>query len=218
MLPAMSAAAQSKTPGGGGKSLDDALSLLAQGFLRGGLASFLKAATSGSSLSPEVRVGVSQAYVAFFSWLGPAWTERHLAALLAHVLELASGSAARSAATHTELVYTRNCVAFVLASLLGRQLREKAQLAACKELTAAVGRSLNSSGEQLPGSGGENIQESLQQHVQVKNLYQHTVLTVSLVRNVLSRIRKNFIPNSDSGFRFWILHKKREQYRYLYHV
>ena len=167
MLPAV-IAAQSKTTAGG-KTVDEALNLLAQGFLRGGLGSFLKAATTGSSVSPELRVGVSQAYVAFLTWLGPAWTERHLAAVLGHVLELASGSAARSAASHTELVYTRNCVAFVLAALLGRQLREKAQLAACKELTAAVGRSLNSSGEQLPGSGGgESVQESLQQHVQVR--------------------------------------------------
>jgi hypothetical protein len=58
-----------------------------------------------------------------------------------------------------------------LAALLGRQLREKAQLAACKELAAAVGRSLNSSGEQLPGSGAESGQDSLQQHVQVRRLF-----------------------------------------------
>jgi hypothetical protein len=160
----MAAAAQSKTAAG--KSVEEALSLLAQGFLRGGVGSFLKSAAGSSTVSPELRVGVSQAYVSFFTWLGPAWTEKHLHASLGHVLELASGSAARSAASHTELVYTRNCVSFMLAALLGRQLREKAQLAACKELAAAVSRSLNSSGEQLPGSG-ESGQESLQQHVQV---------------------------------------------------
>lgn len=58
MLPAMSAAA--KAAATGGKSAEEALGLLAQGFLRGGLATFLKAATS-SSVSPELRVGVSQA-------------------------------------------------------------------------------------------------------------------------------------------------------------
>ena len=101
MLPALSKTA------GSGKSVEEALNLLGQGFLRGGLgSSFLKSAAGSSSLSPELRVGVSQAYVAFFTWLGPAWTERHLHVALTHVLDLASGSS-RSAASHTELVYTR---------------------------------------------------------------------------------------------------------------
>ncbi len=105
MLPALSKPAAG---GGGGKSVEEALNLLGQGFLRGGLgSSFLKSAAGGSAApSPELRVGVSQAYVAAFAWLGPAWTERHLHAALTHVLDLAGGSS-RSAASHTELVYTR---------------------------------------------------------------------------------------------------------------
>jgi hypothetical protein len=104
MLPALSKPAAGT--GGGGKSVEEALNLLGQGFLRGGLgSSFLKSAAGGSAApSPELRVGVSQAYVAAFSWLGPAWTERHLHAALTHVLDLSSRSAA---ASHTELVYTR---------------------------------------------------------------------------------------------------------------
>ncbi len=111
MLPALSKPA---TGTGGGKSVEEALNLLGQGFLRGGLgSSFLKSAAGGSaSPSPELRVGVSQAYVAAFTWLGPAWTERHLHAALTHVLDLAGGSS-RSAASHTELVYTREVFVWI---------------------------------------------------------------------------------------------------------
>jgi hypothetical protein len=111
MLPALSKPAAG---GGGGKSVEEALNLLGQGFLRGGLgSSFLKSAAGGSAApSPELRVGVSQAYVAAFAWLGPAWTERHLHAALTHVLDLAGGSS-RSAASHTELVYTREVFVWI---------------------------------------------------------------------------------------------------------
>ncbi len=79
------------------------------------MASFLKAATSGSAAaSAEVRVGVSQAYVACLGRLGPGWLERHLGLVVGHLLELANSAAARSsssATSHTELVYTRHeCV------------------------------------------------------------------------------------------------------------
>ena len=39
---------------------------------------------------------------------------------------------------HTESVLTRNCLTFILSHLVGRQLREKAQLTAAKELVCIL--------------------------------------------------------------------------------
>ncbi len=135
MLPALTKPAA----GGGGKSVEEALNLLGQGFLRGGLgSSFLKSAAGGSAApSPELRVGVSQAYVAAFTWLGPAWTERHLHAALTHVLDLAGGSS-RSAASHTELVYTRK----VFVDPVAKCERVKKAGAGCERVKKAVVSSL----------------------------------------------------------------------------
>ena len=116
------------------RSLEDALAILGQGFLRGGpTSSLLK---GSSSVSQELRVGLSHTYVTMARCLGPSWLERHLPTVLNHLLELAASP--RAGGDHTESVLTRNCLTFILSHLVGRQLREKAQLTAAKELVCIL--------------------------------------------------------------------------------
>ena len=123
-------------------SLEDAMSLLAQGFLRGGVSSFLKGTgelMKGSVVSQELRVGVAHAYAAMLKTLGPNWLERNLQAVLVHVLELAANP--KAAPSHTDAVCSRNCVSYILSSVLGRMLREKCQISVCKELIGIISKS-----------------------------------------------------------------------------
>jgi len=157
-------------------SLEDALSILGQGFLKGGIGSFLKGTgdlMKGSVVSQDLRVGVSHAYVAMVRTLGPVWLERNLSVVLNHILELASSPKAGS--NHTDAVCSRNCVTYILSSILGRMLREKAQLSACKELVSIMARSLNTSDKE------EGLPESNHiQHLQVTALFQLGCLTSRL--------------------------------------
>ena len=155
-----------RSTGGRVTSLEEALGLLGQGFLRGGLGSFLKGTgdlMKSGGVSAEVRVGVSHSYVVMVRSLGPGYLERNLATILSHVLELASNP--RAGSSHTELVCSRNCVTYILSSLLGRLLREKAQVSACKELLRVLARSLNIGDKEEAGETGGNTQ-----HLQVSKI------------------------------------------------
>ncbi|KAF4530055.1 hypothetical protein B566_EDAN016405, partial [Ephemera danica] len=119
-------------------ALEDALSILMSGFLRGGGgAGFLKGTgeiiKGTSTVSRELRVGVTHAYVLLARTLGPSWLERNVSSWSSHLLELVASP--KAAASHVDAVYSRKCVAHVLRATLGRMLGERAQLAACKELT-----------------------------------------------------------------------------------
>ncbi|XP_023347268.1 HEAT repeat-containing protein 5B [Eurytemora carolleeae] len=132
------------------KSIEEALGLLTQGFLRGGVGSFLKG--GGSAVSPEVRVGVAYSFVFCFRCLGQSWVEKNLSVIITQVSELVSSP--KSGSTHTELVCARNSVSFILSSVLGRMLREKAQLSACKELVSSLLRSIScTTADQVQMSG-----------------------------------------------------------------
>ena len=74
--------------------------------------------------------------------LGPAWLERYLTVVLQHLLDLAAQP--RAAPTHVDAVYSRQCIAFVLRSLLGKMLGEKQQCAACKELASIINKHMKS--------------------------------------------------------------------------
>ena len=111
-------------------------------------------------MNPEVRVGLSHSYVVMVRSLGPGYLERNLGTILGHVLELASNP--RAGSSHTEVVCARNCVTYILSSLLGRLLREKAQVSACKELLRVLARSLNTGDREEGGEAGANTQ-----HLQV---------------------------------------------------
>ncbi|XP_069772821.1 HEAT repeat-containing protein 5A isoform X2 [Narcine bancroftii] len=122
-------------------SLEEAMDLLASGFLRGG-SGFLR--TSGemlkgcSSVNRDVRIGVTQAYVAFVSTLGGEWLELNFASLLGHILELVSHP--KAIQNQIDAICCRRCVSFILRATIGSLLGEKAQIAAVKEICQAVGK------------------------------------------------------------------------------
>ncbi|XP_047207072.1 HEAT repeat-containing protein 5B isoform X1 [Girardinichthys multiradiatus] len=134
-------------------TLDEVLELMATGFLRGG-SGFLKSGgemlKGGASVSREVRVGVTQAYVVFVTTLGGQWLERNFAKFLSHVLDLVSHP--RATQTHVEAVYSRRCVSFMLRATLGGLLGEKAQIAAGKEICQAISKQMRAVGKE---DGGE---------------------------------------------------------------
>ncbi|XP_006890037.1 PREDICTED: HEAT repeat-containing protein 5A-like isoform X1 [Elephantulus edwardii] len=122
-------------------SLEEVLDLLGTGFLRGS-SGFLRAGgdmlKGTSSVSRDVRVGVTQAYVVFVSALGGAWLERNFATFLSHVLSLVSQSHSKATQTQIDAVCCRRCVSFILRATIGGLLGEKAQIAAAKDICQAI--------------------------------------------------------------------------------
>uniref|UniRef100_A0A7N6BXD1 HEAT repeat-containing protein 5B n=1 Tax=Anabas testudineus TaxID=64144 RepID=A0A7N6BXD1_ANATE len=164
-------------------TLEEVLELMATGFLRGG-SGFLKSGgemlKGGGSVSREVRVGVTQAYVVFVTTLGGQWLERNFATFLSHVLDLVSHP--RATQTHVEAVYSRRCVSFMLRATLGGLLGEKAQIAAGKEICQAISKQMRAvvvndiSGENKAGAADV----SASQHVMVCALKELGSLVQSL--------------------------------------
>uniref|UniRef100_A0A2R5LHZ4 HEAT repeat-containing protein 5B n=1 Tax=Ornithodoros turicata TaxID=34597 RepID=A0A2R5LHZ4_9ACAR len=162
-------AAPSQPQGGKNRlaSLEEALGLLASGFLRGGMG-FLKGSAGemikgASSVSREVRVGVTHAYVVLLQEMGGRSLERHLGTVLAHLLELSGHP--RAVQTHVEAVYSRKRISFALRSLLGKMLSEKAQAQACKDLAQLVAKYINADSAAVESREGEA--SSVSQHAVV---------------------------------------------------
>ncbi|XP_015720420.1 HEAT repeat-containing protein 5A isoform X2 [Coturnix japonica] len=122
-------------------SLEEVMELLGTGFLRGSYG-FLRASgdmlKGTSSVSRDVRVGVTQAYVVFVSTLGGQWLERNFSAFLSHILDLVSQSHPKAIQNQTDAIGCRCCVSFILRATVGGLLGEKAQIAAAKEICQAV--------------------------------------------------------------------------------
>ncbi|KAJ7990914.1 hypothetical protein DPEC_G00291830 [Dallia pectoralis] len=122
-------------------SLEEVMDLLTGGFLRGG-AGFLRASGDMlkgiSSVSKDIRVGVTQSCVVFVSCLGGAWLEANFSALLGLLMELVSHP--RATQTPADAVCCRRCVSFILRATLGSLLGEKAQIAASKDLCLAISK------------------------------------------------------------------------------
>nr|XP_005479913.1 HEAT repeat-containing protein 5A isoform X1 [Zonotrichia albicollis] len=122
-------------------SLEDVMELLGTGFLRGSCG-FLRASgdmlKGTSSVSRDVRVGVTQAYVVFVSTLGAQWLERNFSAFLSHILDLVSQSHPKAVQSATDAIGCRRCVSFILRATVGGLLGEKAQIAAAKEICQAI--------------------------------------------------------------------------------
>ncbi|NWW10341.1 HTR5A protein, partial [Oreocharis arfaki] len=122
-------------------SLEDVMELLGTGFLRGSCG-FLRASgdmlKGTSSVSRDVRVGVTQAYVVFVSTLGAQWLERNFSAFLSHILDLVSQSHPKAIQSPTDAIGCRRCVSFILRATVGGLLGEKAQIAAAKEICQAI--------------------------------------------------------------------------------
>nr|XP_006116426.1 HEAT repeat-containing protein 5A isoform X2 [Pelodiscus sinensis] len=121
--------------------LEEALQLLGTGFLRGS-AGFLRASGDMlkgiSSVSRDVRVGITQAYVVFVYTLGGQWLERNFSALLSHILDLVSQSHPKAIQTQMDAICCRRCISFILRAIVGGLLGEKAQIAAAKEICQAI--------------------------------------------------------------------------------
>ncbi|XP_031729761.1 HEAT repeat-containing protein 5B isoform X2 [Anarrhichthys ocellatus] len=166
-------------------TLEEVLELMATGFLRGG-SGFLKSGgemlKGGGSVSREVRVGITQAYVVFVTTLGGQWLERNFATFLSHVLDLVSHP--RATQTHVEAVYSRRCVSFMLRATLGGLLGEKAQIAAGKELCQAISKQMRAVEAVVNDISGENkagaADVSASQHVMVCALKELGSLVQSL--------------------------------------
>uniref|UniRef100_A0A3Q2XVE8 HEAT repeat-containing protein 5B n=1 Tax=Hippocampus comes TaxID=109280 RepID=A0A3Q2XVE8_HIPCM len=166
-------------------TLEEVFELMATGFLRGG-SGFLKSGgemlKGGVSVSREVRVGVTQAYVVFVTTLGGQWLERNFATFLSHVLDLVSHP--RATQTHVEAVYSRRCVSFMLRATLGGLLGEKAQIAAGKEICQAISKQMRAVDAVVNDPNGENktgaTDVSASQHVMVCALKELGSLVQSL--------------------------------------
>ncbi|XP_057714513.1 HEAT repeat-containing protein 5A isoform X2 [Corythoichthys intestinalis] len=122
--------------GRGRGALEEVMDLLSLGFVRGG-AGFLRASgdmlKGTSSVSKEVRIGVTQACVVFVSLMGGAWLEANLASFLSPLMALVSNFGTGDAAAAT-----CRCVSFILRSTVGSLLGEKAQGNAARQLCATV--------------------------------------------------------------------------------
>ncbi|XP_074886420.1 HEAT repeat-containing protein 5A isoform X2 [Buteo buteo] len=122
-------------------SLEEVMELLGTGFLRGSCG-FLRASgdmlKGTSSVSRDVRVGVTQAYVVFVSTLGAQWLERNYSAFLSHILDLVSQSHPKVIQSQMDAIGCRRCVSFILRATVGGLLGEKAQIAAAKEICQAI--------------------------------------------------------------------------------
>ncbi|NXK89235.1 HTR5A protein, partial [Formicarius rufipectus] len=122
-------------------SLEEVMELLGTGFLRGSCG-FLRASgdmlKGTSSVSRDVRVGITQAYVIFVSTLGAQWLERNFSAFLSHILDLVSQSHPKAVQSPVDAIGCRRCVSFVLRATVGGLLGEKAQIAAAKEICQAI--------------------------------------------------------------------------------
>ncbi|XP_073682977.1 HEAT repeat-containing protein 5A isoform X1 [Garra rufa] len=128
-------------PGSKRNSLEEVMELLSSGFLRSG-AGFLRASgdmlKGTSSVSRDVRVGITQTCVVFVSILGGAWLETHFSCLLS--LLMAWVSHTRATQNLPDAVSCRCCVSFILRATLGTLLGEKAQIAAAKEICQLVSK------------------------------------------------------------------------------
>jgi HEAT repeat-containing protein 5 len=199
-------------------SLDEALGLLMSGFLRGGV-SFLKGTgeiiKGSSGVNREVRVGVThvsntyivflsvcshfirtkfQAYVVFVQTMGSVWLERNMQSFLVHVLDLVANP--KAASSHVDSVYSRKCINFILRSIIGKMLGEKAQSSACKELVHIIAKQMNSI-DFNPENAKDSNQETLfSQHLLVCALQELGSLVLSLgttAQNLLADQSLNFI-------------------------
>lgn len=146
---------------------EDMMNLLASGFLKGGIG-FLKGGATemikgSSTVAREVRVGVTHAYVTMIHYLGNAWLEKNMSLYLSHLLDLLTNP--KAVTSHMDAVYSRRCVSFVLSSVLGKQLGEKAQCQAVKELVAIANRYMSApvSASDTDAGGREASQSDLQQ-------------------------------------------------------
>lgn len=74
-----------------------------------------------------------------------SWLEKNLSIFMRHILDLVANP--KSASSHVDAIYSRKCISFILRSVLGQMLSEKAQSSACKELALIVKKQMSSIGK-----------------------------------------------------------------------
>ena len=84
--------------------------------------------------------------------MGGLWLERNISVFLNHVLDLVANP--RATPTHVDAVYARKCVSFIIRSVIGGMLGEKAQIAAAKEICLVIVKQMKLVGEELMGIEG----------------------------------------------------------------
>lgn len=179
LLGNLMATAQSPKAASSGKGKQvEVLTVLAAGFLRGGLG-FLKSSAAGEmikgsgNVNREIRVGVTHAYVEYVKCMGGLWLERNIPVFLNHVLNLVGSP--KATPTHVDAVYARKCVLFILRSTIGALLGEKAQIAAAKEISQIIIKQMNAVGEAVMENSDGKSQASevaASQHVLVCALHE----------------------------------------------
>ena len=81
----------------------------------------------------------------FSQSLGSIWLERIMPDFLNHILFLASNP--RATSSHVDAVYARKCVQFILRSVIGGSLGEKAQISTAKEICQIIIKIMNTLGD-----------------------------------------------------------------------
>ena len=76
--------------------------------------------------------------------MGGLWLERNISIFLNHILDLVANP--RATPTHVDAVYARKCVSFVMRSVIGGLLGEKAQIAAAIEICQIIVRQMKAIG------------------------------------------------------------------------
>ena len=156
-------------------SAEDALNLLASMFLKGGLGGFLKTGAGemirGTTVvSKEVRIGAAHAYIAFLKRMSTPWVEKHLPAILNHLMDLVGNP--RSSLTHVDAIYARKCVGCIFRVAVCGLLTEKAQLVAARELVNILYKCATAPDTVVEtGSSAENRGGDIKQHVLVCGIY-----------------------------------------------
>ena len=114
----------------------------------------------------------------FVRVMGGVWLERNLQTFLVHVLDLVANP--KAASSHVDAVYSRKCINFILRSVIGKMLGEKAQTSACKELIHIIAKQMNSI-DFNPENAKDSNQETLfSQHLLVCALQELGSLVLSL--------------------------------------
>lgn len=103
-----------------------------------------------------------QAYVEFGKEMEGLWFERNFVEFLTHVVGLVSNP--RAVPSHVDAVYARRCVQFILRSLIGQLLGEKAQIVAARELCSVIEKQMNAVGVAAESEKAQTAEQSLAHH------------------------------------------------------
>ena len=166
-------------------SLEEALNVLLQGYVKGGSSgSGLMITKGGGTIGPDIRVGAALSYIAFATKLGGKWLERHMTVFLHHVI---SGllSHPKAVTSHSDTVQSRRCVGSIIRWTVGQLLGEKAQLAACKELVTLVNNHL--------GMATSGVSTDSPAIVSLVEGHQHVLVMISNYLMYLVYYENNFV-------------------------